>query len=354
MIHSRTHAKLDFGASAVFAGLALCPAVPAHARRSLAAASAYRAIYCALTDYEGGIVPRIGMAQHRALDLFGAAGLCLSGLFAGPGQGRALLLAAAATEVGMVALSDRRAHSGPPQTLYPPLDEPKEVAEGLFVVDSVLGPGLPVRMSVIRLRNGDLLLHSPTRFSHRLLRSLERLGPIAHLVAPNIAHWIYLKDWQERAPGARTWAAPGLRRRGQVRRSGLRIDAELSDRAPPAWHGEIEQAVVRGGGGFSEVAMLHVASRTLLMTDLVQNFEPRKLPWVIRALARLLGNTAPRGRAPAHLRLLMRLRRAPDGGEAARRIVSWAPDRVMVTHGHPFERDAATKLRRSLAWLTGP
>jgi hypothetical protein len=234
------------------------------------------------------------------------------------------------------------------QMAYQPVDVPKPVVDGIWLVDSVLGPGVPVRMTVIRLASGDLLLHSPTRYSQTLQTALEALGPIRHLVAPNTVHWVFVKPWRNAIPHAEVWAAPGLRDRGQVRRSGLIIDHDLSDTAPAAWAGEIDQIVVHGGLGFSEVVMLHRPTRTALFTDLVQNFETQKLPWFLRPIGRLLGNVAPTGRAPSHLRAVVGHR----SRDAARRIVAWTPDRVLVTHGHPFEADASDKLRQSLAWLT--
>src|SRR5688500_7590184 len=119
----------------------------------------------------------------------------------------------------------------PEQITYPPLDVPKAVADGVWIVDSgpigVLGLPLPVRMTVIRLATGGLLHHSPTRFSFHLKDELELLAPVEHLVAPNSAHWTFVKEWQSHLPQATTWAAPGLRRRGQVRRSGVRLDHDL-------------------------------------------------------------------------------------------------------------------------------
>ena len=232
-------------------------------------------------------------------------------------------------------------------TTYRPVDVLKPVADGLWMVDSVLGPGLPVRMTVIRLASGDLLLHSPTRHSQALQAAVEALGPIRHVVAPSTVHWVFAKPWRAAVPGAEVWGAPGLRERGQVRRSGLVIDHELSDTAPPVWADEIDLAIVRGAFGFAEVAMLHRPSRTALLTDLVQNLEPQKVPWFLRPAGRLLGNIGPTGRAPAHLRALV----SRGNREAGRRIVDWAPDRVIVGHGQPFETDAANRLRRSLAWL---
>lgn len=161
-------------------------------------------------------------------------------------------------------------------------DVPKLVAPDVWVVDGAplrtKGLPLPVRMTVMRLANGDLLLHSPLAFDAHLRRALERLGPVRHLIAPNSAHWLFLRGWQQDCPKALIWAAPGLRNRAQVKGAGLRLDHDLGPTPPAAWAGEIEQVVVPGGFGFAEVAFFHRPSRTLVLTDLVLNLEPAKLP----------------------------------------------------------------------------
>ena len=85
------------------------------------------------------------------------------------------------------------------------------VTDDIWIVDdkpiSAAGLQLPVRMTVIRLSNGDLVLHSPVRHSPALRHELERLGAIRYLLAPNIAHWIFLSDWQKELPRATTFAA---------------------------------------------------------------------------------------------------------------------------------------------------
>jgi len=348
VISSRTHAALDLGLVAALAGVALLPGRSPRVRWLAAGMAAAQAGTGALTDYEGGVSPRIGVQENRALDVASAAAL---GGFGAAWRSPALLGAGAAT-LAVALLSEGRTHGGAPSMLYPPLDTPKRLAPDVWVVDSAVDPGIPVRMTVIRLEGGDLVLHSPTRHRAGLQRALEAIGPIRHLVAPNIAHWMFAKDWQDAVPGATTYGAPGLAQRGQVRRSGLRIDQVLSSRAPAAWEGQIEQAVVPGHAGFHEVAMFHRASGSVLMTDLVQNFEPAKLPWVVRPLAWLMGNTTARSRAPAYLRALFTGRPAA-AAEAARRVVGWRPDRVVVTHGRIIESGAAERLRRSLGWLTG-
>lgn len=348
MITSRTHAILDVGVAGMLAGIALSSGTTRRVRWVAGAASLFQLGYSALTDYEGGAVPRLSLQKHRAFDMAGAAALGV----AGATLRNPALTAAGAANFGMALLSNAHAHQGVPDMLYAPLDVPKRLVRDVWVVDSAIGPGLPVRMTVIRLADGGLLLHSPTRHSAGLQRALETIGPVRHVVAPNSVHWVFAKAWQDAVPESVTYAAPGLRRRKQVQRARLRIDQELSAVAPRVWAGEIEQEVVPGGAGFREVAMYHRASGTLLMTDLVQNLEPRKLPWMLRPIAWALGNTTGESRAPAHLRAVMGLgprRKA----EAARRIVGWRPERVVVTHGRVIEEDAAERLRGSLRWLTG-
>ena len=238
---------------------------------------------------------------------------------------------------------------------YPPLDTVKPVADDVWIVDSLLpgaiGRVLPARMTIIRVADG-LLLHSPTRYGPALLRDLERLGPVRHLLAPNPAHWIGLPDWQAACPGATTWAAPGLRKRSPPRKSGVHLDHDLGDRAPPEWSDAITLVTVPGGFGFQEVTLFHRGSRTLVLTDLVVNLEAPMLPAAVRPVARLLGTLAPDGMPPAYLRGVYKLRRRAAAA-AAETLLALGPERVIFSHGSWFERDGTAALRRSLRWLVG-
>ncbi|MBV9393504.1 MAG: DUF4336 domain-containing protein [Methylobacteriaceae bacterium] len=240
------------------------------------------------------------------------------------------------------------------EAVAPANPRPHAVADGIWIVDSrpikvAGGMPLPIRMTVIRISNGDLLLHSPTQYLDDLKSAIEALGPIRHLIAPSVGHWMFLRDWQRACPAAKTWAVPGLKDRAQVRKAGIRIDAELGDDAPAPWSGEIDQVLVRAPV-FKEVDFFHRASRTLLLTDLILNVEPEDLPPFFRLMARALGILAPDGKAPAYVRALLKLNRG-ETARAAARLVAFDPERVIFAHGSWFERDGAQRLRRSLSWL---
>lgn len=248
----------------------------------------------------------------------------------------------------------RSGAADPKQVGYPPLASPKQLDEGIWIVDDTMvasGLSLPVRMTVLRLGNGDLVLHSPTAFTPRLAGALRALGPVRHLVAPTTAHWTNLADWQRAFPQAVTWAVPGLRERLQVRLSSVLIDRDLGEEAPSEWADALDQGLIRGGGGFCESYFFHKSSRTLILCDTIQNLEPHKLPPVTRLAFQAAGGT--RGTTAHHVRKALKL-----GGERARtaigRVTSLQPERVIFAHGAIFETNAAARLQQAFAWMTRP
>src|SRR5438477_492194 len=51
----------------------------------------------------------------------------------------------------------------------------------------------------------------------------------------------------------------------------LRFDAVLTDEAPEAWRGQLDQHVFRGASFINEVVFFHPPTRTLILTDLAFN-----------------------------------------------------------------------------------
>ena len=69
------------------------------------------------------------------------------------------------------------------------------------------------RMTVIRLADGSLLLHSPVSLDHGLRRELDSIGRVRFTVAPNRVHHLHAGEVAEAYPEARLWVAPGLERK---------------------------------------------------------------------------------------------------------------------------------------------
>ena len=138
-------------------------------------------------------------------------------------------------------------------------------------------------MTVIRLADGSLLLHSPVALDPELRRELDAIGRVRFAVAPNRVHHLYAGEVAKAYPGARLWVAPGLERK----RPDLVFVGVLGDEAPAEWKDEVDQVFFRGRPYENEVVFLHRASRTLIMCDLAFNFGPRAAA-PTRLLMRLL------------------------------------------------------------------
>ena len=86
---------------------------------------------------------------------------------------------------------------------YSPLNSLKKIADNLWIVDGeevlmnfkLFKVPFSTRMTVIRLQNGGLWVHSPINPSDNLLFEIKQLGEVKHLIAPNVLHYSYINEW---------------------------------------------------------------------------------------------------------------------------------------------------------------
>jgi len=237
--------------------------------------------------------------------------------------------------------------------LFPMADDPtvlwQDFGDGIGLVDGdcvrMLGIPFETRMTVIVLEGGGLWVHSPVALTPERSRALRARGPIEHLVAPATFHHLAVDAWREDAPSAKVWACPGLPARLPKRH----FDAELGDQAPAAWAGQIDQVVFRGSRIMLEVVFFHRPSKTLIVTDIVQNHEPSADGWFWRTVKRLNAISAPNGGFPRDWRVTVRDR------EAARRcrdvILGWPFEQVSLTHGRCIRENAHAHIEQAFSWL---
>lgn len=239
--------------------------------------------------------------------------------------------------------------------LYAPLDVLKPIGPDIWLVDgpaitfAYLGLKLPfpTRMTVVRLPDGAVWLHSPIQPTDALVESVKAIGPVRFLVAPNPLHYWWMPEWQTRFPDAETHAAPGLARHA---RRAFAIQHSLGDMPPSGWADTIDQAMIRGDA-FLEIAFFHRPSRTLILTDLIENFEPsRARSRFFTLLMRLGGIADPDGKAPIDMRLCF-LRHRKALRATVRRMIAWTPERIVVAHGRWYERNAVAELQRAFRWV---
>jgi len=226
-----------------------------------------------------------------------------------------------------------------------------EVDRELWIVEGPTVPfatiPYPTRMAIVRLSNDRLWVWSPIHLDPELEKAVDELGSVEFLVSPNKLHHLFLQEWATRWPEARLYAPPGLARR----KPELSFHAELGDSAPAEWAGEIDQVVVRGSFAMEEVLFFHRGSRTLIVTDLVQKFEPEGLSRGQRFVMGLDGMLGPKGSTPREWRLSFWNRKAAR--RAVTTALEWNPERVIIAHGVCIETQGRAGFESSLGWLMG-
>jgi hypothetical protein len=235
-----------------------------------------------------------------------------------------------------------------PINVYKPLGRNIGIVDGPFEYLTVAGVRLPLpfttRMTVVRLLNGDLFLHSPTRFDRKLADELQRLGTVRYLVSPNQFHYAHIGEWSKAFPDAIAWASPRVRERARARHLDIRFQRDLSPNPPDEWRRELDQTLFPGGY-FKEFIFFHKESESLIVTDAIINIELDKMdePW--RTLTRVSGMYYPRGQVFFGMRLPLLLQRR-KANAAIGKIRAWRPRRILLSHGRSFHADADEAIHR--------
>ena len=225
-----------------------------------------------------------------------------------------------------------------------------KVAENIWTVDGDAVPffGLPytTRMTVIRLADDKLWIHSPLQLSDDLLQDISTLGSVKYLISPNKLHHLFISDWLEQFPAAKCYASPGL----VTKRADIKFSKELTMLPEAQWSKEIAQTIFKGSPGMQEVVFFHYSSKTLILADLIENFKPESFNWWQRAIARFAGILAPQGKMPLDWRLSFIFGKK-QARESLSVLIGWQPDNIVISHGECIWNNGEEFLKKSFSWL---
>ena len=245
-----------------------------------------------------------------------------------------------------------------PIKLYEPLYQLKPIAENIWIVD---GPAIEMpfglakvpfstRMTVVRLANGKLWCHSPIQPEQTLLDNLAQLGEVAYLIGPNKLHYAYLQAWKDLYPQAQVWLAPGIDQRAHAQKIPLPQGQELTDQAPSAWTAELDQVLFKGSRFMQEAVFFHKASKTLILTDMIENIETHQMKTHQRLLYKLGDNAYPNGKTPRDLRLTF-LGHKNEAKASYEILKNWKPEKIILAHGQCFLGNGQEELCRAFKWV---
>jgi hypothetical protein len=215
-------------------------------------------------------------------------------------------------------------------------------ADRPFKLPLILGD-IGCRMTIVRLADSGLFLHSPVPLDAQMRAAIDEIGPVRAIVAPSKAHHLFVGDYVKAYPAARLYAAPGL----AEKRKDLNFASILANDADPEWEGQIAQHLFLGAARLNEVVFFHPASRTVIFTDLVFNMpaQNRPRPRVFNWLTGAVGHFGPH-------RLIRRMISDRAAARASvEKILEWDFDRVIVSHGDILDSGGRAQVREAFSYL---
>ena len=201
-----------------------------------------------------------------------------------------------------------------------------------FVVNGVPST---CRMTVIQLNDGGLWVHSPIPVSAKLKAQMDGLGPVRSVVAPNLAHHLFVNDFAVTFPNVRLYGTPGLiEKRPDL--SGM----QTLNFASNLWAPELEFLLFEGMPKINETVWFHPHSASLILTDICQDWQG-PLAWQARVWATVSG-VRNQFDVPLLVRLLTQDKMAARASAEA--VLRWPIARVLVSHHAVIEQNAKQML----------
>ncbi len=225
--------------------------------------------------------------------------------------------------------------------------EPRSVAKDLWAVSvdhKFIGINLGARMTIIRIANGDLILYSPVPLTDDLKKSVNELGRVAHIVAPNLFHHLYAGQWAAAYPEATVYGAEGLQKKSR----GLRVTVPFAQDTTPPWSSQVGHLTMKGMPSFAETVLCHKSSGSLICADLIFDIQEPKGVWT--SLYLKMAGVSKRAGVSRVVKMAIKDKQA--AGESVRTILDWDFDRIIVAHGDIVETGGKQTLRDSFRWLT--
>ncbi|MGD1855695.1 MAG: DUF4336 domain-containing protein [Leptolyngbyaceae cyanobacterium] len=231
----------------------------------------------------------------------------------------------------------------------------RKIGQGIWVAEQPLkyfGLNVGTRMTALRLANGELAIISPIQAIDGVLNQLSELGPVKHIIAPNLYHYLFAAEFKQRYPEAVFWAASGL----ESKKPELPIDRVIEYNTKVLLDGlecllfsGFRTLGVTGFDALNEYVFLHGASRTLILTDAAFHFD-ESFPIATRLVTRVIGGY--QRLSPSILEKIATTDKAKVRA-SVEQVLAWDFERVVMAHGSIVEQNGKEKLKQGYEWFLG-
>ena len=212
---------------------------------------------------------------------------------------------------------------------------------------NLLGIDFGTVMTIIRLQDHSLWIHSPIEPSNELVRHLDALGHVKAVVSPNTFQHLYADYFMDQFPDAHYFYAPGLEKKKPKMIAKIKVSDSLNFQSPPKWHDEVESLAITGMPFVNEYVFYHKASCTLVASDLLFNLKKKQQSFWHKLAFPIMGVD---GKTPSQSRLFKYfIRDKQKYNEAIRKLEQWKIDRIIIGHGGLIEKSAQDLIPKLIA-----
>lgn len=201
-------------------------------------------------------------------------------------------------------------------------------------------PGIWVttRSTLVSTPRGSVLI-SPIELTPQSLSEIRAHGEVVAIVEPNKFHNLWAKEAKTQFPRAELWCVPGFDERHKDHHPD-----KILTRDPWPFEAELALQMLEGAEKINEAVLLHRATRTLIVTDLIFNMK-RPQGFLTPIMFRLMGSYRKFAVSSMWKRMV--------GDRAAfkaslEKILAWEFDRLVMAHGSIVEGGGKAKLRAAL------
>jgi len=202
----------------------------------------------------------------------------------------------------------------------------------------VLGIDFKRNVTLLRLADGRVAVHSTAPFTQQDVAAIRRFGEPSWLVEATLMHDTFAKEGRNALPNI-----PYLAPDGFVEATAVQTES-LS--APPReWDGEIDVLSI-DGVRMNEHALFHRRSRTLVVADLFFSFPQETSGWprfLVRHVMRL-----PRLSGISAVYRLFLIRDKEAFARSMCALLALDFERLVVAHWQPIETDVKRTVEKAL------
>ena len=217
----------------------------------------------------------------------------------------------------------------------------RQFGPNIWTVDqpsNFIGVPLGLRMTIVRLANQQLVIHSMSPCDAETHTAIQTLGEVRYLIAPNLEHTRFIDEWLNDYPQAILYAPTDELL--------AKHPTAQSPNTLPFHHEDLLCQAINGMPRLQEFAFFHKESQTLILTDLAFNLGGEMSLWG-NCFLRL--NGAYNRFTPT--RILKSLIKDQNAFyDSIQAIAQWGFKQIIIAHGTPVTQNARSTFDKAFAW----